>query len=210
MAASSDPTESEVINTIKKSLDSQKLSLITRTGNAHNRRDLSRTFLELNRTAEYVVKANYGQLQYRCEFEQARLFPMLERVLERAHRAILRRLSPRMSKLHPWLVCFDVSIPKEVFALLKKVLEETSYGLVMEETSSKVTVIFTKLRRIEVLFNKFVECNGLRKELKGKSGIVKVIIDSEKKGVLEYLFRDEIVKVRLHYGYWNEYGVRQH
>lgn len=116
------PTVGEVIITLKRSLEREESSLIQKTSNRYNLRDLSRTFSELDRVAEDVVRAKYGSLEHRHEFEQARLFPVLERVMEKTHRTIIQRLTPRMSKLYPWLVCFDVSMPQEVFNLFLKTI----------------------------------------------------------------------------------------
>lgn len=211
MAARADPTEDEVITTLKRALDREKYELLGKTSNRYNSRDLSRTFNELNQVVEDVVKAKYGRLQHRHEYEQGKLFPMLERVMERSSRAILRRMSPRMSKLHPWLVCFEVAIPQEVFGLLhKSILGESSYGLEIEESPRCISLKFTKLRRLVVLFNKFIDCGGFEKQFKGGKGHAKVIVDSEKKGVFNYMLKEEILKGQIHYGYWNEHGISQH
>ena len=210
-ARSSDPNEDEVIGRIKSALDREKLKLMCETSNSHRSIDLSATFKELDRVVADVVKAKYGKLQYRHENEMAKIYPMLERIMDRVNRAIYRRLNPRMSKLHPWLVCFDVGMPRELFDLLyKNILSESCYGIEVKEGPRSVTIWFAKLRRLVVLFDKFVNCEGFEKELKGDKGRVKVVVDGERKGSFEYKIKEEILKVKLHYGYWNKYGISQH
>ena len=68
---------------------------------------------------------------------------------------------------------------------------------------------FTKLRRLVVLFNKFIECGGFQKQLNEGKGHVKVIVDSEKE-VFEYVLKEEVLRGKLYYGYWNQYGISQH
>ena len=38
----------------------------------------------------------------------------------RAKGAIIHRVSPKMSIVHPWIICFDLSMSHEVFDLLNK------------------------------------------------------------------------------------------
>ena len=100
-ARSSDPNEDEVIGRIKSALDREKLKLMCETSNSHRSIDLSATFKELDRVVADVVNAKYGKLQYRHENEMPKIYPMLERIMDRVNRAIYRRFNPRMSKLHP-------------------------------------------------------------------------------------------------------------
>ena len=138
-------------------------------------------FTELDCLIEDVVKANYGSLQHHPKYEQGKLYPMLERSMERAHCAIYRRPTAQMSKLHPWLICFEVAMPQEVFNLLyKTILGESSYGLEMEECLHTVILRFMKLARLVALFNRFIECKRFKKQLPGGKGHVEVIVDEEK------------------------------
>ena len=88
-----EPKESEVVDSIKSSLWHEKYKLSKRTLNSYNQRDLGRVFTELDRVIENAVKAKYGSLQHRAKYEQGKLYPMLERSMERANRAINRRLT---------------------------------------------------------------------------------------------------------------------
>ena len=190
-----DPKENEVVDSIKSSLGRVKYNLSRKTLNNYNQHDLRRMFTELDRVIEDIVKAKYGSLQHRPKYEQGKLYPMLERSMERAHRTIYRRLTAQMSKLHPWLICFEVAMPQEVFNLLHKtILGESSYGLEMEECSRTVTLRFTKLARLVALFNRFIECKRFKKQFPGGKGHVEVIVDEENKGVFKYVIKDEILK----------------
>ena len=69
----------------------------------------------------------------------ARLCPMLSRSMDRAKTAIIHRLSPKMSIVHPWMICFDLPMPHEVFDLLnKEILGLTRFGI---DTPGSVTNI---------------------------------------------------------------------
>ena len=61
---------------------------------------------------------------------------MLQRsMVLNAKTAIIRRLSPEMSIVHPWMVCFDLPMPHEVFDLLnKEILGLTRVGIEAEDT----------------------------------------------------------------------------
>ena len=67
-------------------------------------RDLDRTFNELEKVSETVVKGKFGPLWHRQKNEITSLYPMLERTMVHAKNGINRRLLTRMSKLHPWKV----------------------------------------------------------------------------------------------------------
>ena len=51
---------------------------------------------------------------------------------------------------------------------------------------------------------------GFEKQFSGSKGHAQIIVDTEKTGCFEYSMRKEILKVKLHYGYWNSYGISQH
>ena len=107
---------------------------------------------------------------------------MLQRCMIRAKCAIDRRLSPRMSKVHPWMVIFDLPMAQEVFNILHKdVLGPTRYGWEVEEKPGSVTITFFSLRRLCHLFDKFMDCGGFIKQLGEGKGQVKLIVSQEKK-----------------------------
>ena len=87
--------------------------------------------------------------------------------MDRAKTAIIHRLSPKMSIVHPWMICFDLPMPHEVFDLLnKEILGLTRFGI---DTLGSVTITFSNLRRLSYLYDQFQDCGGFRKQLgKGK------------------------------------------
>ena len=172
---------------------------------------LDETFKALEKVAKAVVKGKYGPLRYRHEHEITHVYPMLERIMIRAKKGINRRLTPRMSKIHPWMICFDVPMPQEVFELLNKgTINRTSYGVQVSEKHDSVTITFTNMRRLCALFNKFEECDGFTKELGAGKGVVKLIVDDRKNGIMTYKFKEETLQFSFHYGYWNAFGIAQH
>ena len=211
MAAQNEPDQEELITGIKGALNRQKSQFGCRISNAYKLKDLDQTFKALEKVAEAVVKGKYGPLRYRHEHEISHVYPMLERIMIRAKNGINRRLTPRMSKLHPWMICFDVAMSQEVFNLLYKgIINRTSYGLDVLEKPGLVTRTFSNLRRVCALFNKFEDCERFVKELRAGNGVVKLIVDDSKKGIMKYNFKQEILKLNSYYGYWNAFGIIQH
>lgn len=84
----------------------------------------------------------------------------------RAKNGIYRCLTTRMSTVHPWMVCCDIHMPREVFDLFCKGTMNLSRcsGNELEKCGS-VTTTFTNMRRVCVLCDKFKQCNGFTKEL---------------------------------------------
>ena len=83
----------------------------------------------------------------------------------KAKNGINRRLTSRMSKIHPWMICFDVPMPQEVFNLLnKEVVNRTSYGIDVSEKPGSVTITLKNMRRLCSLFKKFEDCEAFTEE----------------------------------------------
>ena len=120
MASQNKPDQKELFSGIKRALNRQKSEFEHWISNAHKLKDLDETFNALDKVAEAVVKGKYGPLRYRHEHEISHVYPMLQRTMIRAKNGINRRLTSRMSKVHPWMICFDIPMPQEVFNLLKK------------------------------------------------------------------------------------------
>ena len=106
-------------------------------------------------------------------------------------------LLPIMSKLHLWMVVFDLPMAREVFNFPhKEILGETSYGLEVEEKPGSVVITFSSLRRACLIFDRFKGCES--------DGFIKQLIVSEdKKGVMTYTEKVECLQAKFHYGYWN-------
>jgi len=201
----------ELISCLQNALESGKHNFFRRTENIYQLEDISKTVKEMKMLVEFVVDANYGELSQRGKHDLIAAWPILERIMNWISKSILRRLSPRMSTVHPWMICFDVTMAQEVFDVLKKrVLNITSYGLQVEETEKKCICRFMNLRRFVSVFKKFdSHFSRYKKELKG-GGFVDLIIDEEQQGVLIYKKNEEKLDISLHYGCWNDFGLRQH
>ena len=119
MAEGSEPTEEELILSIKEVLKHKKSAFQRKISNTHKLRDVDITFNRLNQIAELVVKGNFGGIRERPKHKLRELYPMLHRCMIQAKTAIDRRLSPRMNKLHPWMAVFDLPMAREVFNILR-------------------------------------------------------------------------------------------
>ena len=211
MAEASETDLKQLYNAIKKALNREKSSFQRNISSGQKLKMLDDTFLELNKVAEAVVGAKFGPLRQRPKFELTHVYPMLERQMIRVRNSIDRRLSPRMSKIHPWKIYFDVAMPREVFSLLYKgIISRTRYGIEVVENVKSVTITFTVLRRLCHLFDIFEDCQEFVKQLGDGKGCVKLIVSDQKKGTLKYKFKEEMLTVDLCYGFWNAFGIRQH
>ena len=211
MADQCKTNEGELIISIKEALKREKSKFERRISNAYKLKDLDNTFQELNKLAEAVVKGKFGGLRERPKYSIGELYPMLERSMIRAKTAIFRRLSSRMSKVHPWMVCFDLPMPQEVFNLLhKEILGRTRYGIEVEEKPGSVAIMFSSLRRLCHLFDQFEDCGEFKKQLGEGKGEAKLIVNDEKKGTMMCIAKEEVLRAKFYYGYWNCYGISQH
>ena len=159
------------------------------------------------------MKGNFGGIQDRPKYKMAELYPMLQRCMIRVKCAIDRPLSPRMSKLHPWMIVFDLHMAREVFNFLhKEILGRTRYGLEVEEKPGSVKITFFSLRRLCLLFDRFEGCesDGFIKQLGEGKGQAKLIVSDDKKGVMSYNEKAVCLQAKFHYGYWNSFGISQH
>ena len=128
---------------------------------------------------------------------------MLQRSMVRAKTSIIRRLSPKMSIVHPWMTCFNLPIPHEVFDLLNKaeILGLTRFGI---DTLGSVTITFSNLRRLSYLFDQLEDCGGFRKQLGKGKGEAKLIVNSEKKETMVYNAKEQILRAK----FFMDIGIR--
>ena len=211
MADSSEPTEEELIFSIKEALKHSKSEFERRISNGHKLRDLDIPFNRLNKVAELAVKGNFGAIRERPKYKLGELYPMLQRCMIWAKCAINRRLSPRMSKVHPWMVIFDLPMAQEVFNILHKdVLGLTRYGLEVEEKPGSVTITFFSLRRLCHLFDKFMDCGGFIKLYPWRrKGTSQAHCQPRKKRSDDLQCKSRVF-AKFFYGYWNSFGISQH
>ena len=73
-----------------------------------------------------------------------------------------------------------------------------------------MAITFYNLRRLCHLFDQFEDSAGFIKELGEGKGQANLIVKEEKKGTMTYNMKDEILRAKFHYGYWNCYGISQH
>ena len=123
---------------------------------------------------------------------------MLQRSMVRAKTAIIRRLSPKMSIVHLWMVFFDLPMPYEVFDLLnKEILGLTRVGIEAEDTPGSVTITVSSLRRLSHLFDQFEDSGGFRKQLGKGKGEAKLMVNSERKETMVYKSKEEILRAKF-------------
>ena len=146
---------------IKDALKREKSKFQWGIWNAHTLE--GKTFHELNKLAESVLKGNFDGLRERTNYYRIReICPRLQRSMVRAKTAIIHRLCP-MSTVHPWMVCFDLPMPYEIFDFLnKEILSLTRFGIEVEDTQGLVIVIVTFSN---LNFDQFKDCCGFRKQL---------------------------------------------
>ena len=120
---------------------------------------------------------------------------MLQRSMGRAKTAIIHRLGPKISIVHPWIISFDLPMPREVFDLLnKEILGLTRFGI---DTPGSVTITFSNLRRLTYLFDQFQDCGGFRKQLGKGKGEAKLIVNSEKKERMVHNAKEQILRAKF-------------
>ena len=120
---------------------------------------------------------------------------MLQRSMGRAKTAIIHRLSPKMSIVHPWMICFDLPMPHEVFDLLnKEILGLTRFGI---DTPGSVTIT-----RLSYLFDQLQDCGGFRKQLGKAKGEAKLIVNSEKKETMVYNAKEQMLRGKCFFFFW--------
>ena len=72
-----------------------------------------------------------------------------------------------------------------------------------------MTITFSSLRRLSHLFDQFEDFGGFRKPLGKGKGEAKLIVNSEKKETMVYNAKEQILRAKFFYGYWNSYGISQ-
>ena len=130
-------------------------------------------------------------------------------------RSTRARITPRIGKIHPWLVVCKFDFCLELFKVLDhNVLGVTNYGLeVTEKSSSSVIISFHDKIRLERLFDKFGDKKDDNERLFSKiyqRGKVSAIIGEHKLWFFLYDRSKEELTVKLKYGFWNKKGMPQH
>ena len=106
-------TGKDILQRVATALDHEKSFFLCKTSNVHVLTSLSVTFNQLKRVSDEVIQAKFGPLRQQAEHEFVLIFPILERTMKRARACIVRRMTERMSKIHPWRIIFEISLPRE-------------------------------------------------------------------------------------------------
>jgi len=92
----------------------------------------------------------------------------------------------------------------------KETLGRTRYGVEVEEKPGSVAIMFSSLRRLCNLFDQFEDCGEFKKQLGEGKGEAKLIVYNENKGTMTHIVKEELLRAKFYYGYWNSYGISQH
>lgn len=136
------PTKEELISSVKGALKHNKSAFDGRISNGHKLRDLNPTSNRL--LLSYCsCERKVWRDSREIEIKIAELHPMLQHCMIQAKSAIDLWLLPRMTKLHLWMVVFDLPMAREDFNLPhKEILGEIRYGLEVEEKPGSVVISF--------------------------------------------------------------------
>ena len=170
---------------------------------------------ELKALVEPVARRHFGKDQTRHLYSVGQYFPMLQRMVCQWYKQFMRRMTTRCRVSSPWKVIMDISIPNELFLIIKDMIFVTNYGLYYHETKSKpekFVIAFTSHVRVRNLFLQLMNSempkeDFLRRTYKGKDQKrIEIIVSEEKQFGMLYNSQKEIISFDFHYGFWNEHG----
>ena len=179
---------------------------------------VSQALKELTPLVELVAKGNFGDLESRHKYAVGGYYSMLNRMACHWYKQFMRRMTTRFCVRNPWKVVLEVSLPKELFAVIKEIVERTNFGVFTGETRSKKAkksvMAFTSYARVRSLFFKLMDSDMpredfLRKKIKGLKRIEAIINEDRQFGML-YNHDKEVMSFDFFYGFWNEQGFPQH
>ena len=109
---------------------------------------------ELKALVVPVARRHFGKDQTRHLYSVGQYFPMLQRMVCQWYKQFMRRMTTRCRVSSPWKVIMDISIPNELFLIIKDMIFVTNYGLYYHETKSKPKkfIAFTSHVRVRNLF----------------------------------------------------------
>jgi hypothetical protein len=131
----------------------------------------------------------------------------------------MRRMTTHCRVNSPWKVIMDISIPSEVFSIIKDMVLVTNYGLYYHETKrkpKKFVIAFTSHVRVRNLFLQLMNSgmpkeNFLLRKIKRKDRKrIEIFVSEEKQFGMIYNSQKEMISIDFHYGFWNEHGFPQH
>ena len=174
---------------------------------------------ELKVLIEPVARRHFGEVQTRHLYSVGQYFPMLQRMVCQWYKHFMRRMTTRCRVNSPWKVIMDISIPSELFSIIKDMVLVTNYGLYYHETKckpKKFVIAFTSHVRVRNLFLQLMNSgmpkeDFLRRKFKGKDRKrIEIIVSEEKQFGMIYNSQKEMISIDFHYGFWNEHGFPQH
>ena len=144
---------------------------------------------ELKALVELVSRKHFGKDQTRHLYSVGQYFPMLQRMVCQWYKQFMRRMTTRCRVSSPWKVIMDISIPNELFLIIKDMIFVTNYGLYYHETKwkpKKFVIAFTSHVRVRILFFQLMNSempkeDFLRRTYKGKhQKRIEIIVSKEK------------------------------
>ena len=144
---------------------------------------------ELKVLIEPVARRHFGEVQTRHLYSVGQYFPMLQRMVCQWYRQFMRRMTTCCRVNSPWKVIMDISIPNELFSIIKDMVLVTNYGLYYHETKSKpkkCVIAFTSHVRVRNLFLQLMNSDMpkedfLRRKFKGQDRRrIEILVSEEK------------------------------
>ena len=147
------------------------------------KRNVGNALKELKELLGPVVRKHLGDVGARHKYYVGRYYPMLQRMATQWYKQFSRRMSVRCKALSPWKVTLEVSIPNELFSILKDIVLEINYGLYYSETKAKpkkCVIGFTSTERARNLLNRLMDTDHtnedfLHKRFKGQRRIRRIL-----------------------------------
>ena len=101
------------------------------------KRNVGNALKELKELLGPVARKHLGDVGARHKYYVGQYYPILQRMATQWYKQFSRRMSVRCKALTPWKVTLEVSIPIELFSIVKDIVLETNYGLYYLETKAK-------------------------------------------------------------------------
>lgn len=152
-----------------------------------------------------------------CMFHVTQIYPIVSRELLRWNKIVIRRMKPTPSLANPWAVQVNRNMPEEVFSLLKLTLLKGKYGELAKNTNCVETLVITTaeattewIMHVTSKTNSAVRNTDIFHKCLKDGSHCEAIISPEYPLIIKFSKSQENIKISLHYGYWNIFGVPQH
>ena len=171
-------------------------------------------FKELSVLKEQTMKSlSEANLREKLKFKKCDLHYMACSEVSHWRKTLMRRQFLTAKHSHPWVIEFTSRLQEDIFKHVVKIITSTSnFGLQTRpgRTSKGQIVEVTSKPKLQQMLRFCLgnEETSLKREFPGK-GKTDFLIDREKPFTLTYNSGSEVVKVRCHYGAWNNDNVPQ-